>query len=887
MSKQPDSIKPSRPSGPATIIEPPRWATRLLVWFVAPHLLEYVQGDLQEVFTKRLQQVSPTQARWEYCLAVLQCLTPFFYKREAHPYPKPALTALLGNYGKVAVRSLGKNPLFSTVTIGGMGVGMAAVWLMVLYVVDELNYDRFHTNADRIVRIVQHAQWPGGQINLAATSAPFAAALKSDYPEVEKTVRFHPEGGGLMTVKDKKMDVPNILFTDSTVFDVFTFPFLYGDPATSLSKPQSIVLTKRVAERLFGDASKAVGNVVEFSNHFPNTVTGVVEDVPANSHLQFGALRSLPDTYTSGWQNAELYTYLLLTKASNYKTLEAKLPDFCQKYLKKEMGANGDYRLELQPLTSIHLHSHLNYENSPNGNARTVSIFAAVAALTLLIAGINYVNLFTARSLKRTREVGVRKAIGSYRQQLIGQFLTESMMTTFLAGLVSAGLALIALPYFNQMADKSLSLGSLPTMLLVVVLVSLAIGLLSGLYPALRLSGFRPVAALREQIGNQSGSLMAKQSLVVFQFVATVALIACSGTIYRQMQFVMHSDLGFNKEQVATFHISSEAVRHRIDALKEALIRSPLIERASAASNPIGNNNIGGTGMFFEQNGAFPAKAQLVQKFLVDPDYIKTLEIKLLSGRNFSESFRSDVANAVLINETLAKQLGPNPVGKRVKYFTDQERHTAEARIIGVVKDFHTYSLQHKIEPLVLQMPTASDKDNLYIRIRPGNVPKALAYIQSTYRHFDPANALDVHFLDENFSKQYQAEQKQGDVLLTFTILAVLIACLGLFGLTAFAAEQRTKEIGVRKVHGASVVSIVTLLSKDFLKLVLIAIVIATPIAWYAMNQWLQEFAYKTNLSWWIFALAGLLAIVIALVTVSAQSVKAALVNPVKALRSE
>ncbi|MBD2751585.1 ABC transporter permease [Spirosoma validum] len=793
---------------------------------------------------------------------------------------------MLRNHIKITIRTFWKNKLFSGLNVVGLGIGMAAVWLMVLYVVDELSYDRFHTNADRIVRVVQHIQWPGGNLNLAPTSAPFAAALKSDYPDIEKTVRFNHEGGGLITFNDKKLDVGNIFFTDPTVFDVFTFPFLYGDPGTSLRKPQSIVLTKSVAENLFGDARKAVGKVVEFSNHFPNTVTGVIEDIPANSHIQFRALRSFPDNYTNGWQNGDVYTYLLLTKGSDYKTLEAKLPGFFQKYLKKEMNG-ADYRMELQPLTSIHLHSHLDYEISPNGNARTVSIFAAVAALILLIACINYVNLYTARSLKRTREVGVRKAIGSHRQQLIGQFLTESMLMTLLAGLVSAGLVIIALPYFNQMADKSLSLGSLSNTLLIVILFSLAIGTLSGLYPALRMSGFRPVAALRGQLGNQSSSLVFKQGLVVFQFVATVALIACSGMVYRQMQFVMHSDLGFNKEQVLTFHISPEDVRQRIDALKDALVRSPLIESASAASNPIGNNNIGGTGMFFEENGAFPASAQRVQKFLVDPDYIKTLEINLLSGRNFSESFKSDVTNAILVNETLAKQLGPKPVGKRVKYFIDQENHTAEARIVGVVKDFHTYSLQHKIEPLVLQMPTASDKDNLYVRIRPGNVTEALAYIQSTYRTFDPANTLDFHFLDENFSKQYQAEQKQGEVLLTFTILAVLIACLGLFGLAAFAAEQRTKEIGVRKVLGASVTSIVTLLSKDFLKLVLIAIIIATPIAWYAMHQWLQEFAYKTDLSWWVFALSGLLAIVIALVTVSAQSIKAAIVNPVKSLRSE
>jgi putative ABC transport system permease protein len=794
---------------------------------------------------------------------------------------------MLRNYIKITVRTLWKNKLFSGLNIVGLGIGMAAVWLMALYVIDELSYDRFHTQADRIVRVVHYAQWPGGNLKLAPTSAPYASALQNDYPEIEKTVRINPEGGGTITFKDKKMEVGDIFFADKTIFDVFTFPLLYGDPKSALSKPQSIVLTKSVAENLFGDSRKAIGQTIEFGNHFPNTITGVMDDVPANSHLQFRALRSLPANYTNGWENFELYTYLLLTEGSSHKALEAKLPGFYQKYIKKEMG-ELDYRMELQPLTSIHLRSHLDYEIGPNGNVATVSIFGIVAALILLIACINYVNLYTARSLKRTREVGVRKAIGSYRLQLIGQFLTESMLMTFMAALVGFSLVIMALPFFNQMADKTLSIGGIGERLFIVALFSILVGVLSGLYPALLLANFRPVAALKGIVGNQLGSITFKQSLVVFQFVATVALIACSGVVYRQMEFVLHKNLGFNKEQVLTFHIDNEEVRQRVDALKERLTQSPLIESVAAASNPLGNNSIGGAGMFFEQNGAMPPGTQIVQKFSVDSDYLKTLQIKLLSGRSFSESFKSDLGGAVLINETLMKQLGwKEPIGKRVKYYIDNEKHTAEARVVGVVKDFHTYSLQHKIEPLVLQMPQPADKDNVFVRIQPAKTTEALAYIQSVYRTFDPTATLDFHFLDENFSKQYKAEQKQGAVLLSFTILAVLIACLGLFGLAAFAAEQRNKEIGVRKVLGASVSSIVILLSRDFLKLVLISIVVATPLAWYAMSRWLQDFAYRITIEWWVFASAGLLAIVIALATVSFQSIKAALMNPVKSLRAE
>ncbi|WP_020606313.1 ABC transporter permease [Spirosoma spitsbergense] len=796
---------------------------------------------------------------------------------------------MLTNYLKIAFRNLWKNRLFSSLNIVGMGIGMTAVALMGLYIAHELSYDRFHANADRIVRVVQYATWPGGNLQLAPTSAPFAAALKSDYPEVEKTVRFSTEGGGIITYRDKKIEAGDIFFTDNTVFDVFTFPFLYGSPTTALARPESIVLTETLAEKLFGDARKAVGQPIEFSNHFVNRVTGVIADVPANSHLQFSALRSLPANYTDGWQNFNLYTYLLLSKGSTPKTLEGKLTGFYAKYLEKETKGGMDYRMELQPLTSIHLHSHLDYEIGPNGDAKTVAVFAIIAALVLFMAGINYVNLYIARSVTRTREVGVRKAIGSRRGQLIGQFMTESLLMALFAGVLATLLANGLLPWFNELAGRSLSLtqyGPIVTVGLAVLFVGL-LGVGSGLYPALVLSGFRPVVALKGQLGNQLGKVRFRQSLVVFQFAAAVALIACSAMIYRQMNYVQQENLGFNKEQVLTFHLNNNESRQQVNALKDELNKSPFIEATSAATNPIGNNNIGSNGLFFEQDGVMSTATQVVQQFSVDADFLSTMQIKLLRGRNFSEAFPTDSTSAVLVNEALVKKMGwQDPIGKRVKYFVGKDE-TAEARVIGVVADFHTYSLQHKIEPLVIQMPAPLEKDNLYVRIRPEKTTEALATISQVYHKFDAADTPTFHFLDENFSQQYQAEQKQGYILLSFTILAVLIACLGLFGLAAFAAEARTKEIGIRKVLGASIGSVVTLLSKDFLKLVGIAIIIGLPLAWYLTGQWLQNFAYHVDIAWWVFAGAGLLAIGIALLTVSFQSIKAALMNPVKSLRSE
>ncbi|MCE6992367.1 ABC transporter permease [Dyadobacter sp. CY323] len=793
------------------------------------------------------------------------------------------------NYIKIAVRNFRNQRLFSSLNVIGLGIGMAAVWLMVLYVADELSYDRFHEKSDRIFRVVHEAKWPTGGFKLAPTSAPYAPALANDYPEIEKTVRIHPEGGGKVSFKEKTIEAGDMYFSDAAIFEIFSYPFLSGDPKSALQGSQKIVLTKTLAEKLFGDASKALGQTVLFSNNFPNTVSGVIADIPENSHLHFSALRSLPENYTAGWQQSELYTYVLLKKDVDYQKFETKLAGFFPKYLKKEIG-NVDYKLRLQPLTSIHLYSHLDYEISANGNINTIYIFSVVAALILLIACINYVNLYTARSMKRIREVGVRKAIGSQRFQLVGQFLTESFIMTFLAGCVGVLMIKIALPFFNELANKSLTIdyNGWPTVFVASAFI-VFIGLVSGFYPAVMLSGYRPVSALKGQFGSKAGGNQFRQSLVVFQFAATVVMIACSGIVYRQLHYVNHKNLGFNKDQVLTFHIDKDEPRNQIRAIKEKLTQSPLIESAASASNPLGNNSMGATGLFIEtETGEMPSSTQIIQKFSADGDYLQTLEIKLLQGRNFQEDSPADLFGAVLVNEAFVRKQGwENPLGKRIHYFIDQVGNTKEAKVIGVVKDFHTYSLQHKIEPLMIQLPEASDKDNVYVRIQPEKTKEALAYISAAYKQFDPEAKLDFHFLDENFSKQYQSEQRQGRVLLSFSVLAVLIACLGLFGLAAFAAEARTKEIAVRKVLGASVRNVVMLLSGDFVKLVLIAISIGTPVAAYAMHKWLQNFEYRENLSWWIFAVAGLIAIVIAVTTVSFQALKAAITNPVKSLRTE
>jgi putative ABC transport system permease protein len=798
---------------------------------------------------------------------------------------------MLRHYFKSAIRNLTRNKGYAAINITGIALGLTAFWLIALYVGDELSYDRYHTNAGRIYRVVQHARWDDNNLHLAPTSAPFAPAMKSSFPEIEEACRIIGEGGGIISVGEKKIKADDILFADNNAPAVFDYQFLYGDRNKALSAPDAIVLTETLATTLFGKADQALGKTVYFENNYTNTVTGVIKDIPVNSHLRFSGLRSLPTNFSGGWQQFNLYTYLLLKKNTDVAALEKKLPAFAAATIQKEMGVK-DYKMELQPVTSIHLHSNLEYEPGANSSISRVYIFIAIAVLILIIAIINYMNLSSARSSARIKEIGVRKVIGSERSHLAGLFIMESLVVTFLAAGVAFFLVNTLLPLFNHLSGKELTVwrfGTLTTLLIIIAFSALT-GIISGIYPSLFLSRFKTIPALKGQMGNIAANLVFRRSLVVFQFVITVFMISCSGIIYQQMQYALHKDLGFNKEQVLTFHINDRNVRTQVAALKTKLLQNPLIEGAATAGNPIGNNDLGGDGFNFETaDGSFSTTSKMAQQLMVDADYLKTMEIKLAAGRNFSADMPSDKYGSMLINETLANELGwKDPIGKRAQFKIDGNGTMGERTVVGVIKDFHTYSLQHKVAPMVLMMPpAASMEDNLYVKLKKGAGPEALSFIEKTYHLFDSNNPVDFHFLDQNFARQYAAEKKQGELALIFTILAVFIAALGLFGLAAFAAHQRVKEIGIRKVLGASVSSITAMLSRDFIKLVLIAVLIATPIAWIAMDKWLQDFAYQVNIHWWVFGLAGVLALIIAIGTVSIHAIRAALANPVKSLRSE
>lgn len=794
------------------------------------------------------------------------------------------------NYFKTSWRNLQRNKIYTSINVSGIAIGLAAFWLIVLYVANEMSYDTSFANANRICRVAQHASWQGGSMNIVPSPPPFAPALKKDFPEVEDAVRIDIEGGGVVKYGDKIFKQEDIFFADNSFFHLFGYHFLYGSATTALMQPQCIVITKSFAERFFGDASKAINQTLLFgTDNYPNKVTGIIEDVPQNSHLQFSGIRSFGDPPdNNAWNSSYLYTYLLLRKGTGIGAFQSKLGNF-EKRVAGEMHFT-DYHIELQPLTAIHLHSNLEYELSANGNMNRVYMFIVIALLVLIIALINYMNLSTARSSARVKEIGIRKVVGSSRRHLAGLFISEALLVTTIASAIACLLVRLSLPFFNQLAGKNLGIWVFGIFNTIAGIIFFAVitGITSGSYPAFFLSRFKTIPSLKGQLGGTHANAVFRKSLVVFQFMTAVFLISASFIIYKQLQYVSKKDLGFNREQVLTFHIDDVHVRSKISALKYALLKNPLIQGVAVAGNPIGNNDLNENSFVFEKNGDMQSTPQLANKLYVDEDFLNTAGISLLLGRSFSKNMPTDKTDAVIINETLMNTLGyTDAIGKKMQY-NNYNNVTSYRTIVGVVKDFHSYSLQHKIEPMVMLMPpNDKEQDNLYVKIMKGRAAQGIAFLKATYSTFDNNSTADFHFLDENFARQYAGEEKQQQLSFAFTVLAFIIACLGLLGLVIFATAQRTREIGIRKVLGASVASVTLLLSKDFAKLVAIATIVAVPIAWFIMEKWLRDFAYRIDIRWWMFLLSGSVAVFVALVTVGFQAIKAAIANPVRSLRTE
>ena len=797
---------------------------------------------------------------------------------------------MLKNYFKTAWRNLTRQKVFSFINISGLALSLTAVWLIALFVADELSYDRYHEKADRIYRLATHGKWGDQKFDITGTSGLAAGALKSDFPDVEDAVRMGPGAGGVIEYDNKKIKEDAVFYSDPSFFNIFTYHFLSGN-VHALEKPNSIVLTKTLAAKLFSDPISAIDKTV-YIDKTAAVVTGVIEDIPRNSHFSFHAFRALPAGYKGDWGGLDMFTYILLKKTANINQLRARMPAFVTKYMMIDAvkGNNIQFTLELQPLTSIHLNSHLGYELGENRNVKYIYVLSIVGLLIFIIAFINYINITTARASVRLREVAVRKIIGSSQKNLVGLFLMESILTILSAACISMVLVAVVMPLFNGLAAKEFSIWQFGTIRTIVYMLGFAIlaGLLGGWYPAFFLSRFKTIPALKNQLGNVKGQALFRKSLVMFQFVVTVIMITASLIIYLQLNYVLNTDLGFNKKQMLTFHLDSRAVRQKTAALRTALLQNPMVKAVASAGSPIGNNDIGMMDYSVEKNGALDEHSNLAFGLTIDADFIPTMQIKLVEGRNFSKDIPSDIGQ-VMVNETFVKRQGwASAMGRRISRGADSTGKIHYASIIGVVKDFHIYSLQHKIETLIMELPRkAEEQGDMYVRLDENHLAQSLAFVEQTFRKFDAASPFVSHFLDENFASQYRAEEKQGQVLFVFTILTIVIASLGLFGLITFTVGKRVKEIGIRKVLGASVGGMVSLLTGSLLKVVLLSMLVAIPVSWFMMNKWLQDFAYRIHLEWWMFMLAGIISLIIAMVTLGFQAIKAAIANPVKSLRTE
>lgn len=804
---------------------------------------------------------------------------------------------MLRNYLKIALRQLWRNRLYSLLNIGGLALGIACCLLIALYVYDEWSYDRFNANYDHIYRVTEKQKQADGIFDVAVTPAPLAPALAKDFPEVAQTARVG-SWSGLLTQGRQAIEPEKMLIVDPSFFSLFSFPLVRGNPGTVFRGPNEVIFSEAMAARFFGadwPHKNVLGQLVQLSTDQTLTLVGIARNPPIRSHIQFDVLIPFKwveknDSWNLKWNSNSYHTYVQLRPdRSGETTNSVAFGEKIKNQLKRYDGGN-ETQLFLQPLSAVYLHSKFAFETDfgKRSDIAYVRIFVAVGLIVLLIAIINFINLATARASGRAKEVGVRKTVGAQRLSLVGQFLSEALLMTGLAVVAALLLAEALLPLFNDIAGKALQIPyQLPLFWATLAGLTGVVSLLTGLYPAFFLSSFRPALVLKGVFNVKTGRSF-RQSLVVGQFALSIAMAIGTVIIFRQLAFMQNTKLGFDKSQLLHVALKGE-LRAKAAQFKDRVAQLPGVARASVTTSNL-IDIMSSTGVEWEGGPASrqgPKDEFLMTHINVDADFMATTGMSLVAGRNFSAQIPSDTSAkqaGYLINETAAKRMGwtaATALGKRIKYWG------AEGSVVGVLKDFHFRPLRVTIDPFIARFRPRDYYFTLLVKTKPGSVARTLSDIASVYKTIGPANPISYGFVDQDLDAQYRAEQRTGRIILYFSILTILISCLGLFGLAAFTAEQRTKEIGIRKVLGASVASIVTLLSKDFLKLVLIAIVIASPVAWYAMNRWLQDFAYKIAIEWWVFAGAGLLAIGIALLTVSFQSVKAALVNPVKSLRSE
>jgi putative ABC transport system permease protein len=803
---------------------------------------------------------------------------------------------MLHHFFQIAWRNLRKRKLFGFINIAGLSIGMACCLLITLYVRNELTYDRYNSKAGRIYRVtqtfrsVQKGENPGPaapQDFWVWGCAPVGPALQHDYPEIEKVVRFMSPISLLLQHGERRIQQDSLLFMDSTAFDVFSWKMLYGDPHTALIDPNAIVLTKTVAEKFFGNTNP-VGQVLRADNGGNLLVTGVMEDVPANSQFTFTGLISMatnrkqnPGIYDS-WGYVDFYTYLLLKNNADIRPLQAQAADFVKRHDPDDRG----YAISFEKMSDAYLHSAAIRQPGPTGSLTNVYLFSCIAVFIMLIACVNFMNLSTARSLERAKEVGVRKVLGVTPSSLIRQFLAESILLSVAAGMIALLLAGAGLPLIARLSGKDLASVNLLSAPVTVGMLafSLVVGVIAGIYPAWFLSAFKPISVLKGKFDPSGKGISLRKALVVFQFTVSIVLIAGTIIVYRQLTYMNHRDLGFRKDQMLIVDFEGDdQVEQHIETIKTAIAKEPGV-LSVAASRAVPGEFLPNGGTQIETPGGKMGE-QIPFVYEVDFDFIPTYHIPLVAGRTYSRSFSTDSAESMVINEATARLYGyQRPADAVGKKFDQWGR---KGTIIGVVKDFNFRSLHQEVQPLTLRYGYPNVLNRLSVELKGDNISVTLSHLTSTWNKIAPQRPFLYHFLNQSFGEQYLADEQFGNLFTFFSCLSIFIACLGLFGLSAFMAQQRVKEIGIRKVLGSSQTGIVMLLSKDFIKLVAIAILISVPLCWWVMNDWLQGFAYRIQIGPIVFLESGGIALSIALATMIGQSVKASIANPVRSLRNE
>ena len=768
----------------------------------------------------------------------------------------------------------------------GLAVGITACFLIYLYVHFETSYDAFNTKADRIYRVISDIKTPSDLLNWSSTPGAAVINMQRDFPEVESAVRITNESF-LVKKGNEKFQEDNAIMADSTLFNIFDFPLIYGDKNTALKQPMSVVLSQTTAKKYFGNTNP-VGQALLLTGAAINaTITGVMKDIPENSQIKADMVVSFSSqnqingqSLDSVWTGFNMRSYILLKPHTDAKLLASKFPAFVQSHVGKQLkDQQMSVAFLLEPLRSVYLYS--TRDGSKTGNIYNVYIFSIVAIFILLIACINFVNLTTARSAERAKEVGIRKVAGAGKFQLARQFITESVIISFVAFIICLLLCLPLLPLFNQLAGKVVSTPVYyhPMYILSLFGLSVFIGVIAGLYPALVLSSFRPVVVLKGRFSDSAKGMILRKGLVIVQFTISIILIIGTVVVYTQLNYMRSQDLGFDKDQTVVIDTNGDKNK---ETFKQSLSSVPGVLSTTFSSSVPGSGNGAAYSKLENPHGDMIVTSPDI--YFVDFDYIKQFKIKLIAGRDFSKQFATDTTQSMVINEATAKLMGySSPEQALGKKFDQWGR---QGKIIGVVKDFHYQALQEPIRPLTMRIEPGGYQ-LLSIKVSAKNLPATIRNIESKWNEMIPNRPFAYTFLDETFDKQYRGEDRFGNLFFYFAILAIFISCMGLLGLASYSTIQRTKEIGVRKVLGASVTDIVNLLSKDFLKLVVISFVIAAPVAWLFMSKWLRDFAYRTNLAWWMFLFAGITAVIIAFGTISFQAIKAAVANPVKSLRTE